>query len=130
MRDEGIPTIVWLTPILPFVNDTEENIEGILDYCIRAKVHGIICFAMGVTLREGDREYFYDALDKHFPGLRKSYHEKYGYAYEVPSDNHVDLMHLLKTKCKEHGIICDVKECFDYLRAFPEKYEQMSLFTL
>ncbi|MCI9230443.1 MAG: radical SAM protein, partial [Lachnospiraceae bacterium] len=71
LRDEGIPTVVWLSPILPFLNDTKENIEGILEYCVRAKVRGIICFGMGMTLREGDREYYYQALDRHFPGLRQ-----------------------------------------------------------
>lgn len=128
MRDEGIPTVVWLSPILPFINDTKENIDGILDYCIRAKVHGIICFGMGVTLREGDREYFYAALDKYFPGLKKRYQEKYGLAYEVTSDNHKELMNNLRTRCKESNIICDVEKCFNYLHEFPEKYEQMSLF--
>jgi len=128
MRDAGIPTIVWLSPILPFINDTKENIEGILDYCIRAKVYGIICFGMGVTLREGDREYFYAALDKHFPGLHKRYHEKYGFSYEVTSDNHGELMKLMRKKCKEHGIVCDMDKCFEYLREFPEKYEQLRLF--
>ena len=64
LREEGIPTVVWLSPILPFLNDTRENIEGILEYCIRAKVRGIICFGMGMTLREGDREYYYQALDR------------------------------------------------------------------
>ena len=128
MRDEGIPTVVWLSPILPFINDTKENIDGILDYCIRAKVHGIICFGMGVTLREGDREYFYAALDKHFPGLKKRYQEKYGLAYEVTSDNHKELMNNLRTRCKESKIIYDVEKCFHYLHEFPKKYEQMSLF--
>lgn len=128
LREEGIPTVVWLSPILPFINDTKENIDGILDYCIRAKVHGIICFGMGVTLREGDREYFYAALDKHFPGLKKRYQEKYGLAYEVTSDNHKELMNNLRTRCKESKIICDVEKCFNYLHEFPEKYEQMSLF--
>lgn len=128
MRDEGIPTVVWLSPILPFINDTKENIDGILDYCVRAKVHGIICFGMGVTLREGDREYYYEALDKYFPGLRKRYQEKYGLAYEVVSDNQKELMNNLRTRCKESKIICDVEKCFAYLREFPEKYEQMSLF--
>ena len=72
MRDRGIPTVVWLTPILPFINDTEENIRAILDACIRADVKAIVCFGMGVTLREGDREYFYAALDRHFPGLKSA----------------------------------------------------------
>lgn len=53
MKEAGIPTVVWLTPVLPFINDTEENILGILDYCIRSGVKGIINFGMGVTLREG-----------------------------------------------------------------------------
>ena len=50
-RDNGIPTVVWLSPILPYINDTKENIEGILQYCVRARVHGIICFGMGMTRR-------------------------------------------------------------------------------
>lgn len=128
LRDEGIPTVVWLSPILPFINDTKENIDGILDYCVRAKVHGIICFGMGVTLREGDREYFYAALDKYFPGLKERYQRKYGLAYEVTSDNHKELMNNLRTRCKESKIIYDVEKCFDYLHEFPKKYEQMSLF--
>lgn len=128
LRDEGIPTVVWLSPILPFINDTKENIDGILDYCVRAKVHGIICFGMGVTLREGDREYYYSALDKHFPGLKEHYQKKYGLAYEVTSDNHKELMNNLRRRCNESNIICDVEKCFAYLREFPEKYEQMSLF--
>lgn len=124
----GIPTVVWLSPILPFINDTRENIEGILDYCIQAKVYGIICFGMGVTLREGDREYFYAALDRNFPGLKEKYREKYGYSYELNSDRHTELMGILKDKCRKNGIVCEVDACFRYLQEFPEKYEQMSLF--
>ena len=51
MRDAGIPTVVWLCPILPFINDTEENISGILELCAEAKVYGVICFGMGLTRR-------------------------------------------------------------------------------
>ena len=127
-RDNGIPTVVWMTPILPFINDTRENIEGLLDYCIKAKVHGIIIWSMGVTLREGDREYFYAALDKHFPGMREKYHSRYGYSYEVTSDRNGELMHLLEERCREHGILYRANECFAYLHEFPEKYEQMKLF--
>ena len=78
LKKVGIPTVVWLTPILPFINDTKENIEGILNYCVEAGVKGIICFNMGLTLRDGDREYFYQALDKSFPGMKKKYIEIYG----------------------------------------------------
>lgn len=85
MRDAGIPTVVWLSPILPFINDTEDNINGILDMCIEARVYGVICFGMGLTLREGNREYFYSQLDRLFPGLKEKYILRYGNQYEVPS---------------------------------------------
>lgn len=127
-HENGIPTVVWLSPILPFINDTRENIEGILDYCIQAKVYGIICFGMGVTLREGDREYFYATLDRHFPGLKEKYHKKYGYAYEVTSDNHAELVRIFKEKCQQNGIVHDIDACFQYLHELPEKYEQLTLF--
>lgn len=127
-RDSGIPTVVWLSPILPYINDTRENVEGILEYCVRAKVRGIICFGMGMTLREGDREYYYAALDKHFPGLKERYQRRYGCSYEVPSERNGELMELFYKTCRRHGILCDVEECFAYLRQFPERYEQMSLF--
>lgn len=130
MKEHGIPTVVWLSPILPFINDTRENIEGILDYCIKAKVYGILCFGMGVTLRAGDREYFYAALDKHFPGMRTRYHETYGYDYELASPHHRELMEFLQAECKKHGIVCDVDKLFAYFHEFPKNqgWEQMSLF--
>lgn len=127
-HENGIPTVVWLSPILPFINDTRENVEGILNYCIQTGVSGIICFGMGMTLREGDREYFYAALDRRFPGMKERYHKRYGYAYEVPSDRSRELMQLFYRKCRENNIICEVEKCFEYLRELPERYEQLTLF--
>ena len=127
-RDRGIPAVVWLTPILPFINDTEENVLAILEACARARVKGVICFDMGLTLREGDREYYYAALDRHFPGLKKKYAERYGNAYMLPSPNAEKLMALLRSFCRERGMLYRPEECFAYLQAFPERCEQMSLF--
>ena len=130
MRENGIPTVVWLSPILPFINDTKENIEGILEYCRAAGVYGIICFGMGLTLRQGDREYYYVALDKHFPGLHEKYHSKYGYAYEIPSEHSDELMQYFHDYCREHHIVSNMDQIFTYLHEFPENkgYEQLSLF--
>lgn len=130
LQQNGIPTVVWLSPILPFINDTEENIEGILDYCIDAGVYGIINFGMGMTLRAGDREYFYAALDKHFPGLKEQFHYKYGYAYQIASSQNAKLMKLFHKKCRAHGIVDNVEEVFQYLSTFPQKeqYQQLRLF--
>ena len=130
MRDHEIPTVVWLCPLLPFINDTEENLRGILDYCIEAEVYGIINFGIGVTLREGNREYFYEKLDEHFPGLKGKYHRKYANSYVVNSDQNGRLMEIFYSECEKHRIETDHKRIFEYLHTFEEKnrYEQMSLF--
>lgn len=128
LRDNGIPTVVWLCPLLPYINDTEENLRGILGYCFEAKVWGILNFSIGVTLREGDREYFYAALDRHFPGLRQKYMRKYGNSYIVNSDNNDYLMGIFYDECKKHGVVCDNREIFNFMHTLPETYEQLSLF--
>ena len=130
LKENNIPTVVWLSPILPFINDTQENIDGILDYCKQAKVYGIICFGMGLTLREGNREYFYAMLDRHFPKLKEKYHSKYGYAYEIPSEHSKELMKYFYTECKNNGIETNNNKIFEYLHTFPENkgYEQLTLF--
>ncbi len=130
MQERGIPTIVWLTPILPFINDTEENVLAILKECSRVGVKGIIDFGMGLTLREGDREYYYAALDKHFPGMKMRYIKTYGNSYELPSPNSDKLLKLLQTYCKEHGMMWNPYDCFNYINEIPDKYPQMSLFDL
>ena len=121
LRDAGIPTVVWLTPILPFINDTIENIEGILQYCIEAKVFGIICFGMGLTLRDGSREYFYKNLDAAFPGLKEKYIQRYGNNYSVISPHNARLMNLFRTRCKETGIEYIPATIFSYLTAFEDQ---------
>lgn len=128
MRDAGIPTVVWLSPILPFLNDTRENLEGILDYCIRAEVKGIICFGMGLTLREGNREYFYRKLDRHFPGLKEEYIRIYGNRYELTSPRNRELMHYFHATCEKGRILHDNQRIFAYLRDFPEGTEDQLTF--
>lgn len=130
MQERGIPTIVWLSPILPYINDTEENITAILNECVRVGVKGIICFGMGLTLRDGDREYYYAALDKHFPGLKARYIREFGNAYEIPSPNTDNLYKVFYGICKKNGMMSTPDECFKYMNDFPEKYEQMSLFDI
>ena len=129
-QQEGIPTVVWLCPILPFINDTEENLRGVLSYCMDAGVKGIMCFGMGVTLREGDREYFYQALDRHFPGVKQKYIRRFGLSYECPSPNADRLWRIFDTECEKHGILHTPEDVFAYLNAFPEKQdgEQLSMF--
>ena len=129
-RKMGIPTVVWLSPILPFINDTEENLRGILDYCIRAKVYGIICFGFGVTLREGDREYFYKKLDDHFPGMKAQYIRTFGNRYECNSPHRARLYEVFLEVCTAHGILYRIDDIFAYLQSLEQKEQQITLFDM
>ena len=126
MKARNIPTVVWMTPILPFINDTEENVRALLDACAVAQVKGIVCFGMGLTLRDGDREYFYAALDRHFPGLKQRYIQTYANAYELPSPNSGKLMRLFEDFCREHQILYKPEDCFQYMNQLPERTQQLS----
>ncbi len=132
LRDAGIPTVVWLSPILPFINDTWENIAGVLELCAEAGVYGVICFGIGLTLREGNREYFYEQLDRLFPGLKKKYIRTYGNQYEIASPDNRRLMGLFHQTCEEKGMVHDNEEIFQYLQTFEEKGagRQLSLWDL
>ena len=127
LRDNAIPTVVWLCPILPYINDSEDNIRDILDFCIESDVHGIICFEMGLTLREGNRQYFYSKLDEHFPGIKERYIREFGNSYAIPSPNNQKLMKIFKDITSENGILNSHEEIFEYLADFPQDSVQSRL---
>lgn len=131
LHDKKIPTVVWLTPILPFINDTEENIMAILNYCKEANVVGIICFGMGFTLRDGNREYFYEQLDKKFPHLKERYIKEYGNSYVIESKNNNKLMKLFHEFCAHNKIMHNNAAIFNYLKLYEQKEssKQLSLFA-
>ncbi len=130
-KRRGIPTVVWITPLLPFINDTEENLHRIMYYVVKAGVKGIILWNIGLTLREGNREYFYYKLDQYFPGMKEHYMKTYGNSYELVSPNSAKLMYKIRNVCAQYGIMCDVDKVFKYLEEFEDKYvkaEQGNLF--
>ena len=132
LHDEGIPTVVWLCPILPYLNDTEDNIKRLLEMCVEAKVRGILCFGMGLTLREGNREFFYEQLDRHFPMLKQRYIRNYGNQYVVNSPHDAELMRLFHRTCEVNGILHNNDEIFDFLHRFEEKNapQQLTLWDM
>lgn len=127
LNEAEIPTVVWLCPILPYINDTDDNINSILDYCIESGVRGVLCFGMGMTLRKGNREYFYKKLDKHFPNLKEKYIEEFGNDYVIPSPENDELMRIFKKRTSKNNILNDNDEIFRYLHEFPQKSLQSKL---
>lgn len=130
LKKERIPAVVWLTPILPFINDTQENIMGLLQECRNAGVYGVLAFGVGLTLRDGDRQYFYEKLDRHFPGLKDRYIKEYGEAYELPVPDHTALEKLIRRECEKGGMEWRTDKLFEYMRQFEDKQagSQMTLF--
>ena len=126
-HDAGIPTVVWFSPLLPFINDTRENIDGIIDYCVRSGVKAIICFGIGLTLREGNREYFYAALDRaaardpRFEGMKERYQKTFGYSYLIDSPHERELMFYLSQQCRRNNIMLGTDSVFKWMEEFPQK---------
>ena len=127
LNENNIPTVVWLCPILPYINDTEENINSIIDFCIDCNVKGIICFEMGLTLRSGNREYFYKKLDEFFPNLKEKYVKEFGEKYNITSPNNNKLMSIFKKRTNNGRILNNNEEIFNYLSDFPLKSVQSKL---
>jgi len=128
MRDVGIPTAVWICPVLPFINDTEKNLRGLMDYCVKAKIRGLASFCFGTTMRDGSRDYFYKCLDKSFPDVKQKYIEKFGNEYACYSDGGLQLRALTKEICKTHGILYKHEALSAELYNFPQRAQQLSLF--
>ena len=127
LQDAGIPTVVWLCPILPYINDTKENLEGILSICREAEVKGILSFGFGMTLREGCREYFYQKLDELFPGLSTRYAAEFGLRYSIESPNSAELERVFSAFCEKEGIERRPERIFSYLYGM-ERDRQATLF--
>ncbi len=126
-REMGIPTVVWLCPILPYINDTDANIRGLLEACAAVGVRGILNFGMGLTLRDGSREYFYTQLDRRFPGLKERYIRTYGNAYCIPSPREPELLALYHSLCARHGMLHDNDAIFRWLNRM-EYRNQLTFF--
>ncbi len=127
LTERGIPTVVWFTPILPYLNDTPENIRGILSYCKEAGVKGVLYFGAGLTLREGNREYFYEQLDRLFPGLSETYSRRFGAAYICMSEREGELGRFFQAECARLGLWQGNEAIFQWMRTLEACEEQTRL---
>ncbi len=127
LDENNIPAVVWLSPILPHINDSEHNINTILDYCIDANVKGVLNLDMGFSLRQGNREYFYKKLDENFPGLKDRYIDEFGERNFIYGKNYRKLKGIIKNRCQEQGMMYKQDDIFDYVYEFPSDSVQSKL---
>lgn len=128
LNAHGIFTGILLMPVLPYLEDTEDNVMAVVK---RAHETGakFIYAAFGMTLRGNQREWYYDRLDELFPGqgLSEKYRKKYGNYYECRSQKAAKLWKLFTAECQKYGILYDMK---DIIHAYKKNYQfsQLSLF--
>ncbi len=103
LTSQGIYAGIMLMPVLPFITDDENNIREIVEKAKEAGAKYIVA-AMGMTNRTGQREYYYDKLDKHFPGIKQKYEKTFGDDYSCGAENHKQLHSLFKKLCKQYNI--------------------------
>ena len=126
MSAAGLFTGITLMPVLHFIEDSEANIISIVR---KAHECGVRCIypAFGMTLRAGNREYFYEKLDESFPGVKEMYIRKFKNSYECPSPNAGRLWKIFTEECHKYGILYDMKEI---IKAYKSGYgdRQLSFF--
>jgi len=126
LKRAGVEGGIQLMPILPFINDTSENIAAIVELASDAGAKYIYP-AMGVTLRQNQRDYFFDRLDEKFPGVKEQYVRKFGDDYACGSPRSGELWKIFKEKCEKNGILYRMKDIARYIRTGYDR-EQLSLF--
>jgi DNA repair photolyase len=126
MSQQGIFTGILLMPVLPFIEDNEENIGKIIELACESGAK-FIYPAFGVTLRENQRDWYYKKLDEHFPGVKEKYIKTYGNAYKCRSLKAKELWAFFQDKCKEFGILYKMDEIIAAYKS-PYKKEQLSMF--
>lgn len=122
----GIPCGVLLMPLLPFINDTVENVTAIIQKAAENGAKWIFAYPdMGVTLRQNQRGYFYDRLDEDFPGVKEKYMRVFGNQYECASTQHAQLWLAFMEECKKQGLFYRMHDITAYLHA-PYAIQQLS----
>ena len=127
LSDNGIFTGVMMNPVLPFITDSEEDIKRLVRLAHESGAKFIYTF-MGMTLRENQRDYYYEKLDKHFIGLKEKYIKYYGERYNCPVPNYKKLYKVFTKECDKYGILYDMKDIIKAYKKEIKENEQISLF--
>lgn len=123
LSEAGIYTGILLMPILPFINDNEDNIRSIVREAHRVGAKFIYAYGMGLTLRGNQRQYFYEKVNENFKDktIVKKYIETYGNDYQCPSPQHKDLWKVFVEECEKYNILYKMK---DIIKGYRKGYEQ------
>lgn len=122
LAENGITAGVTLMPVLPFLEDNLKNIRQIVFKAHQAGAKYIIP-SFGMTLRDRQREYYFQKLDLLFPGLKDKYKRKFGFDYQVTANNSANLRQKFQDWCQELDIVTRMPQYS------PPQANQMPLFA-
>ncbi len=127
LSDNGIFAGIMMNPVLPFITDKEEDIKELvrLAYLNGAK---FIHTYMGMTLRENQRDYYFNKLDQNFKGLKEKYIKYYGDRYNCIVLNYKRLYKMFTDECDKYGILYDMKDIIKAYKKGIKNSEQITLF--
>lgn len=126
LSSQGIFAGILMMPVLPFIEDTQDNINSIIELAQKSGAK-FIYPAFGVTLRQNQRDWFYEKLDEIFPTIKDKYIKNFGNSYECRSLRAKELFGLFKKKCNEYGILYKMNDIITEYKK-PYQIEQLSLF--
>lgn len=127
LTDNGIFTGIMLNPVLPFITDREEDIKKLVKIASEYGVKFIHTY-MGMTLRENQRDYYFNELDKRFIGLREKYISYYGNRYNCMVPNYKKLYKVFTDECDKYGILYNMNDIIKAYKKEISNNKQMSLF--
>lgn len=126
LSDNGIYVGVLLMPILPFINDSEENIKNIIKKAYESNAKFVFSYGLGVTLRQNQRQYYFDQLNKLFPGnnLPQRYINAYKESYINPASNNKKLWRVFKEECEKYNLLYKME---DIIKDYKTNYEKTQI---
>lgn len=127
LSDNGIFVGIMMNPVLPFITDSEENIKALVKLASQYGTRFIHTY-MGMTLRENQRDYYFDKLDQHFIGLKEKYIKYYKERYDCTVLNNKKLYKVFTDECKKYGILYDMNDIIKAYKHTKKSIEQISLF--
>jgi len=125
LSDKGLFCGVLVVPLIPYITDNAENILAILAKAKDAGAKFVYTY-MGMTLRQGNREYFYDNLDRSFPGVKEKYIKRYGNRYSCSASNYKKLWSVFTDECQRLGLRYEMRSIIHHYKAGYNR--QQSLF--
>lgn len=127
LTDNGIFTGIMMNPVLPFITDKEEDIKELVRLASKYGAKFIHTY-MGMTLRENQRDYYFDKLDRYFIGLKEKYIKYYGEKYNCPVLNYKRLYKIFTDECDKYGILYKMSDIIKAYKKAIKVNEQIALF--